>query len=90
LDLGIKESVRIGEDGNTCYRTVCRTVCDGEKGNGECDVLFIVGKPVAVIHVYGKIMETAPLDPQLLKPSPVPEYDLVYLGAIRLDSPEQN
>lgn len=72
------------------YRTVCRVEIGGQIGNGECDVFFKDGKPFAVIHNYGNMAETTPLDPTLLKPSPVPHYSYVYQGVIHIEEPKRN
>ena len=84
----LKDVMKTG-DVNTYFRTVCYIQVAGKKGNGECDVFFKDGKPQAVIHNYGKMLETVFLDPALLRPSPSPDYDLVYLGTICLDDPKQ-
>jgi hypothetical protein len=71
------------------YRTVAYAKIGSKAGNCEFDLMFDTnGRPHAVIRNYGKSMQLFGLDPSLLKPSPVPEYQYVYLGVVPMVNPE--
>jgi hypothetical protein len=72
------------------YRTVAYAKIGSKDGNCEFDLMFDTnGFPHAVIRNFGiGGMQLYGLDPNLLRPSPVPEYVYVYLGVVPMENLE--